>query len=200
MLVLILHADGRTGKDWFFGDSTRPGVAPAATASYHSWEGDADALKFFYADGGPTTSRGMNASFAGLHFADSKTATVDVIDTRGCVLYRHTKLNPNTASAAELREARARGAGSTTGISAGLPCYERSGHVPAAVAQFHSAKQQAAMMSWALPMLVGVVAGLLLSACKRRLCAPKQAATTYSRGYSAVSKGDAGDGTGTGVP
>ena len=135
------------GKDWHVGDSARPGVEPTATALYHSWEGDRDALKFFYADRGPTTSRGRNASFAGLHFVDGETATVDVIDTRGCVLYRHTKLNPNTMSAAEIREASV----VTTGVSAGLPCYERSGHVPAAVEQFHSAKQQAAMMSWALP-------------------------------------------------
>ena len=158
----------------------RPGIEPAETARYHSWEGDRNALKFFYADRGERTSRGMNASFAGLHFTDSKTATVDVIDTRGCVLYRHTKLNPNTANEAELRESTV----ATTGVTAGLPCYERSTHVPAAVAQFQSAKQQAAMMSWALPMLVGVVAGLLLSACKRRMWPPKEP----KRGYDVISR------------
>ena len=114
------------------------------------------------------------------HFKDSKTATVDVIDTRGCVLYRHTKLNPNRASEAELRDYKT----VATGVTAGLPCYKRSTHVPAAVAQFESAKQQAAMMSWAFPMLVGAVGGVLLSAAKRRLCPPKDA----TRGYNALSR------------
>lgn len=82
------------GKVYYAGDSTRQGVDPTSTAVYHSWEGDREALKFFYADRGPTTSRGMNASFAGLHFVDAETVTVDAIDTRGCVLYRHTKLHP----------------------------------------------------------------------------------------------------------
>jgi 3',5'-cyclic AMP phosphodiesterase CpdA len=168
------------GKDWFVGDSTQPGIEPASTAPYHSWEGDPNALKFFYADRGEKTSRGMNASFAGLHFTDRKTATVDVIDTRGCVLYRHTKLNPNTASEAELRESTI----ATNGVTAGLPCYERTAHVPAAVAQFQSAKQQAAMMSWALPMLVGVVGGLVLSACKQKVCARKE----DTKGYNMISR------------
>jgi hypothetical protein len=77
-----------------------------ATTTYHAWEGDPAALKFFWAergsngddfgDAGDPSFRGLysrkeeNSSFATIRFVDAERAYLDLVAHTGCVIYRYT--------------------------------------------------------------------------------------------------------------
>jgi hypothetical protein len=172
------------GGEWRFDPADPPGARPpgAALAAdpglYHHWAGDPVALKFLYADRGPRTTRGQNASFGALRFVDRHHAEVDVIDTRGCVVYRLEKTNPNRVPPAGPPAPRS---------ARPLPCYPMTGHVPAAARAAAHRQVELARSAWLPPALAGLVLGLLLSWLRRWVCRRRAAHARLPTSEEAVA-------------